>query len=91
LFVELYGHSQAGRWTEARASQDRINDLIRLVLRFPMLAAIKRLLTWSGIDCGLPVPPRRPLRADEESALRAALTAGGFEADRFLSNSLPNR
>jgi N-acetylneuraminate lyase len=86
LFVELYGHSQAGRWTEARAAQDRINDLIRAVLRFPMLAAIKRLLTWSGIDCGLPVPPRRPLQTEEESALRAAVVACGFAPDRFLSN-----
>lgn len=91
LFVELYRHSQAGRWTEARAAQDRINDLIRTVLRFPMLAAIKRLLTWSGIDGGLPVLPRRPLRTDEESALRVALAAAGFEPDRFLSSAAPNQ
>jgi N-acetylneuraminate lyase len=91
LFVELYGHSQAARWTEARVAQDFINDLIRIVLQFPMLAAIKRLLTWSGIYCGFPVPPRRPLRADEESALRAALDASGFAPDRFLSKPVPNR
>jgi N-acetylneuraminate lyase len=73
LFVEVYRLSQEGRWREARAVQDRINDLIRVVLRFPMLAAIKQLLTWSGIECGLPVEPRRALRADEASALRAAV------------------
>ena len=73
LFVEVYRLSQEGRWREARAVQDRINDLIRAVLRFPMLAAIKQLLTWSGIECGLPVEPRRALRADEASALRAAV------------------
>ena len=79
LFVELYGHTKAGQWTEARCVQDRINDLIRTVLRFPMLAAIKRTLTWSAIDCGVPVAPRRPLLAEEESALRDALAAIGYE------------
>jgi N-acetylneuraminate lyase len=78
LFVSIYDHSQAGRWAEARRVQDQINDLIRAVLAFPMLAAIKRLLTWSGIECGVPVPPRRPLTAAEESALREAVAAAGF-------------
>lgn len=74
LFVAVYEHTQAGRWAEARHVQDRINDLIRLVLRFPALGAIKRMLTWSGIDCGVPVPPRRPLTTAEESDLRRLFT-----------------
>lgn len=78
LFSAVYEHAAAGRWAEARAVQDRINDLIRAVLAFPMLAAIKRLLTWSGIDCGHPVPPRRALTVDEEAALRAAVFEAGF-------------
>jgi N-acetylneuraminate lyase len=73
LFIDVYRLSREGRWLEARAVQDRINDLIRAVLRFPMLAAIKQLLTWSGIECGRPVEPRRALRPDEEAALRAAV------------------
>lgn len=85
LFVSLYSHAQSGRWAEARAVQDRINSLIRAVLAFPLLAAIKRLLTWSGVDCGLPVPPRRPLSPDEEAALRAAVAAAGFGPGQFLS------
>ena len=85
LFVSLFNDAEAGRWTEARATQDRINDLIRVVLAFPMLAAIKRLLTWSGIECGDPVLPRLPLSADQETALRAALSTAGFAADRFLA------
>ena len=70
LFVSLYDHAQAGRWAEARAVQDKINDVIRAVLKFPLIAAIKRLLAWSGIDCGYPVLPRRALTATEETALR---------------------
>lgn len=85
LFVDLYGHARAGRWSEARAEQDRINDLIRAVLQFPLLAAIKCLLGWSGIDCGAPVPPRRALRAEEEGALREAVRGAGFEPEGFLS------
>lgn len=85
LFAAVYDHARAGRWAEARAVQDRINGLIRAVLRFPLLAAIKRLLTWSGIDCGFPVPPRRALAADEESALRDAVILAGFEPDHIHS------
>lgn len=85
LFVKLHGHARAGRWSEARAEQDRINDLIRAVLQFPLLAAIKCLLGWSGIDCGAPVPPRRVLTAEEEGALREAVRGAGFEPDRFLA------
>jgi N-acetylneuraminate lyase len=76
-FVKLYQHAANGRWAEARAEQDAINDLIRAVLRFPMLAAIKQLLTWSGIECGCPVAPRRPLTAEEAAALREAVPAHG--------------
>jgi N-acetylneuraminate lyase len=78
LFVSVYRHACAGRWTEARAAQDRSNNLIHAVLAFPMPAAIKCLLTWTGIDCGHPVPPRRTLNAEEEIALRAAVDAAGF-------------
>jgi N-acetylneuraminate lyase len=84
LFVSVYNDALAGRWAEARATQDRINDLIRAVLAFPMMAAIKRLLTWSGIDCGCPVPPRRALTPEEEVALRAAVQNAGFAPDGFL-------
>lgn len=84
LFVSVYDHARAGRWAEARAVQDRINDLIRTVLAFPMLAAIKRLLTLSGIDCGIPVAPRRALTPEEDSALCAAVAREGFAPDRFL-------
>jgi N-acetylneuraminate lyase len=84
LFVKVFEHTRAGRWEEARAAQDRINDLIRAVLRFPMLAAIKRLLTWSGIECGAPVAPRRALTPGEATALREAVQAAGFRPDGFL-------
>ncbi|MCW5962559.1 MAG: dihydrodipicolinate synthase family protein [Bryobacterales bacterium] len=84
LFVSVYNDSLAGRWTEARATQDRINDLIRTVLAFPMMASIKKLLTWSGIDCGDPVLPRRTLTREEEGGLRTAVERAGFAPNGFL-------
>jgi N-acetylneuraminate lyase len=84
LFLQVYNHALAGEWTQARAVQDRINDLIRTVLGFPMMAAIKQLLTWSGIASGAPVPPRRRLTAEEETALCIAVRDAGFAPDRFL-------
>lgn len=84
LFVEVWQAGAAGDYARARQVQDRINDLIAAVLQFPMLPAIKGLLTWSGIDCGPAVAPRRTLTADEEQRLRSAVAAVGYEPDGFL-------
>jgi N-acetylneuraminate lyase len=77
-FVEVWRLGQAGRHTEARAAQDRINELIQLVLRYPMLQALKMMLGWSGIDCGQTVAPRRPMTDAETSQLRVDLEHAGF-------------
>lgn len=76
-FVELWRHARAGRWSEARCTQRRINALIRLTLQFPMLPAVKTMLRWRGLDCGPCLPPRGPLTEDEERRLRAGLDALG--------------
>jgi N-acetylneuraminate lyase len=72
-FVELHAHARAGRWTEARALQDKINDLIRVLLRFPFLPALKQVLTWDGIPCGATLRPRLALTPALETELRSAL------------------
>ena len=79
MFVQVWRAGLEGDFATARRVQDQINDLIHVILRFPMLPAIKTLLTWSGIDCGPAVAPRRALTNDEERQLRAAVTAIGFE------------
>lgn len=71
--VELHRMASEGRWEEARRVQDRINELISVVLRYPVNSAIKAILQWSGIDCGIPVPPRRDLTPVERADLRAGL------------------
>ena len=78
LFVEIYRLSRESRWTEARAVQARINELIELTLRYPCFPAVKTILRWNGIDCGQCLEPRRALTLDEERGLRAALAASSF-------------
>jgi N-acetylneuraminate lyase len=78
LFVEIYTAARAGRWDAARAAQQRVNSLIRIVLGFPLFPAVKQMLLWSGLDCGPCLPPRARLDADQQDQLRAALIAGGF-------------
>ena len=78
LFVSLFAAAQAGRWDEARATQHRINVLIRLALQFPLFPAIKQMLAWSGIDCGTCLPPRAPLDEAQQRQLHAELLAADF-------------
>ena len=46
-----------------------MNDPIRIILRYPVLPAVKMPLTWSGLDCGYCVTPRRELTAGETADL----------------------
>jgi N-acetylneuraminate lyase len=85
LFVQVYDQARAGDWPAARATQDRINELIEITLRFPMLPAIKTMLTWSGIACGPCLKPRRALSADEESGLAELLSASSFAGAAFAT------
>jgi len=78
LLVGVYDSARADNWTQARRLQARINELIEIALRFPMLAAIKTMLSWSGIPCGPCLRPKRPLTAREEDSLRALLASSSF-------------
>ncbi|HEY3440310.1 MAG TPA: dihydrodipicolinate synthase family protein [Paludibaculum sp.] len=84
MFVELYALASAGDWVAASALQDRINDLIRIILRYPVFPAVKTLLRWSGLDCGHCVKPRRELTAEETADLTVRLQGTEF-AERFRS------
>jgi N-acetylneuraminate lyase len=80
-FVELYSHAAAGRWEEARAVQGRINEMLDVLLRYPVHPAIKAVLRWSGLDCGNCIPPRRHLSPSEENDLRAQLATTALGRD----------
>lgn len=74
-FIELYDHARAGRWAEGRAVQDRINDLIRVLVSLPFLPALKCALGWQGLPCGPALSPRLRLTEAEERTLISALEA----------------
>lgn len=74
-FVELYAHARAGRWHEARILQHRVNDVVRVLVRYPFLAALKRSLEWNGVACGPTLRPNLPLSQAQDRELRAALEA----------------
>lgn len=82
LFVEVYSCTQKGNWPAALIAQDRINAIIQLTLNFPMMAALKQILQWMGIDCGRCIAPRQVLSAAQSAELRKQLEAIQFQFDR---------
>lgn len=90
-FCQLYSCAQQGRWAEAKSIQDRINDLIRTVLRYPMLPAVKHLLRCSGFDSGQAVAPRRPLQEHEADTLEAEVRKLGIEPRSYDLNWDPDQ
>ena len=79
LFVEIYDAATSGRWDRARDVQRRVNIALRIALQFPFFPAVKQMLAWSGLDCGVCLPPRAGLDADQQHRLREALAAAGFD------------
>jgi N-acetylneuraminate lyase len=78
LFVELFRLARQGQWEQARQVQQRINELVEICLRFPLIPAIKTILGWTGLPCGEALRPRRSLRVEEMQQLRALLRESSF-------------
>jgi N-acetylneuraminate lyase len=74
-FVELYRHAREGRRSETRVLQDRINHLIRILLRFPFMPALKQVMTWEGIDCGPALRPCQRLTPQQQQELLKHITS----------------
>jgi N-acetylneuraminate lyase len=80
LFVRVWELGRQERWEEAYAVQAEIDELIDITVRFPVFPAIKKMLAWSGLDCGECDPKYRPLTSQEELDLRSLVsrsTLGG--------------
>jgi N-acetylneuraminate lyase len=78
LLVRIWNLSREGKWNEAIPVQTRLNNLIRIVLTYPMMPAIKEMLHWRGIAAGPCIAPRQKLAPEQQAALRSALTSAGF-------------
>jgi N-acetylneuraminate lyase len=80
VFVRAYNCARVGQWDEARRIQDQINEIIRIVLSFPPMAALKAMLGWRGFDCGRCLTQPERLAEPEQQKLREQLrqtTLGG--------------
>lgn len=84
-FVELHRAAKRGDWTVARALQDTINEVIAAGLRYPVHSSVKAMLAWMGLDCGLCLPPRRPLTPEEHDELSRYLETSPLLAQRRLT------
>jgi len=73
LFLRVYESACRSNWEEARRAQDQVNELIRIILRFPMLSAVKTMLKWQGFDCGTCLAPRENLTEAGQLQLRGLL------------------
>ena len=80
--MRLYAAARDGRWEEARALQREINELISIVVQYPVIPATKLLLRWAGFECGECLPPRRPLTPEEVARLRQQISQSRF-GERF--------
>ncbi len=80
LFVRIFESALSNRWEDARVAQEQVNELIRITLHFPLFPAVKQILAWSGIDCGVCLPPRAPLDDEQKKALRQQLADAGFQS-----------
>jgi N-acetylneuraminate lyase len=78
LLVRIWELTREGKWDEAIPVQTRLNQLIRLVLRYPMMPAIKEILNWRGIAAGPCIAPRQNLTPEQKIALRGDLANAGF-------------
>jgi N-acetylneuraminate lyase len=82
-FVALHRHAVAGDWNAARAVQNRIDEFIAVILRYPVNPGVKVALRATGLDCGQCIAPRRNLTPAEEKDLIDSLAATELGRDLF--------
>src|SRR5579862_1722803 len=73
--VRLYDLCRDGKWPQAMELQRQLWRINEVFARFKLAACIKAALTLQGYDVGDPIPPQRPLGAEERRVVAAALAA----------------
>jgi 4-hydroxy-tetrahydrodipicolinate synthase len=71
--VRLYQLCRAGQWPQAMELQRALWRINEIFARFNLAACIKAALALQGYEVGDPVPPQRPLGADERRVVATAL------------------
>ncbi|MCC6341431.1 MAG: dihydrodipicolinate synthase family protein [Bryobacterales bacterium] len=83
LFLDIYRKAKANDWKGAMESQTLVNELVALVLRYPAISAVKRMMSWAGVPCGDAAAPRQTLTRAEEEHLLADLANSSFRGMPF--------
>jgi N-acetylneuraminate lyase len=82
-FLNMLRAAEQGDWQAARKEQARVIALVRLCQQYTPLAALKFIMSLTGIDCGPTRPPVANLSDADKSQLRSALLDGQyFKPDR---------
>jgi 4-hydroxy-tetrahydrodipicolinate synthase len=71
--VALYNLCKSGNWAEAMALQTELWSINELFAKFNLAACVKAALEDRGYPVGQPVPPQRPLNAQERATIIAAV------------------
>jgi len=71
--VRLYQLCRAGQWQQAMELQRTLWRINEIFARFNLAACIKAALALQGYEVGDPVPPQRPLTAEERRVVADAL------------------
>jgi 4-hydroxy-tetrahydrodipicolinate synthase len=73
--VRLYELCRDGKWPQAMELQRELWRINEVFARFNLAACIKAALALQGYDVGDPIPPQRPLGAEERRVVAAALAS----------------
>lgn len=73
LFIGLYNAYQRGDWEQAKLLQRQTDAIIFCVLKYPMHASMKCMLSWIGIDAGTVRKPFSSLDGEAEKNLKKEL------------------
>jgi N-acetylneuraminate lyase len=73
LYVDLFASASAAKWEDAKKLQQVINRRIAVLLRFPLIPALKECMSWHGISCGPSLSAVRELDPAQRKELQSSL------------------
>ncbi len=73
LIVSIYNSFKSGDLRTAYVYQQKVNRIIRDILEFGVIPAIKEILNIAGFDCGRPRGPFKPLDGDDKKRLSSLI------------------
>ena len=69
-FVQMRQLMKEGRVSDARGIQNRVNEIIAILLKIGVIAGCKEILNQQGFDLGECLPPFAPLSDEQKKIVR---------------------